>query len=81
VWESPADDERAKRWVREVRAAVMPWASGDVYLNFIGREGQERVVAGFGEQAYERLSRVKARYDPDNVFHLNHNVKPAVALV
>ncbi|MFF5898447.1 FAD-binding oxidoreductase [Streptomyces argenteolus] len=81
VWESAADDERAMRWVREVRAAVMPWASGDVYLNFIGREGQERVVAGYGEQAYERLSRVKARYDPGNVFHLNHNVKPAVALV
>jgi FAD/FMN-containing dehydrogenase len=64
--------------VREVRAALLPWASGAVYLNFIGREGQERVVAGFGEHAYERLSRVKARYDPDNVFHLNHNVKPAV---
>jgi FAD/FMN-containing dehydrogenase len=81
AWEREADDERAKRWVREVRAAVMPWASGRVNLNFIGREGQERVVAGLGERAYERLSRVKARYDPDNVFHLNHNVKPAVALV
>ncbi|MCX5413500.1 FAD-binding oxidoreductase [Streptomyces sp. NBC_00059] len=81
VWEDAADDERVKEWVRGVRSAAMPWASGDVYLNFIGREGQERVVSGFGEQAYERLSRVKARYDPDNVFHLNHNIRPAVALV
>ncbi|MGW0790893.1 FAD-binding oxidoreductase [Streptomyces sp. NPDC002911] len=81
VWESESDDEQVRQWVREVRSAMMPWANGAVYLNFIGREGQERVVAGFGERAYERLSRVKARYDPDNLFHLNHNVKPAVAMV
>ncbi|MBM7442061.1 FAD-binding oxidoreductase [Streptomyces sp. HB132] len=81
VWESEADDERVRQWVRGVRSAMMPWANGAVYLNFIGREGQERVMAGFGEDAYERLSRVKARFDPDNVFHLNHNVKPAVAMV
>ncbi|MFJ3735015.1 FAD-binding oxidoreductase [[Kitasatospora] papulosa] len=81
VWEDEADDERVREWVRTVRAGMMPWANGAVYLNFIGREGQERVMAGFGEEAYERLARVKARYDPDNVFHLNHNVKPAVAMV
>ncbi|MEV2248183.1 FAD-binding oxidoreductase [Streptomyces sp. NPDC049970] len=81
AWESRSDDERVRGWVRGVRAAMMPWANGAVHLNFIGREGQERVVAGFGERAYERLSTVKARYDPDNVFHLNHNVRPAVALV
>ncbi|MFJ8887239.1 FAD-binding oxidoreductase [Streptomyces sp. NPDC102402] len=81
VWENETDDEQGRQWVRRVRGDLVPWASGAVYLNFIGREGQERVVAGFGEDAYERLSRVKARYDPDNVFHLNHNVKPAVAAV
>ncbi|WP_327120044.1 FAD-binding oxidoreductase [Streptomyces sp. NBC_01341] len=81
VWESEADDERARQWVRRVRGSMMPWAGGAVYLNFIGREGQERVVAGFGERAYERLAAVKAHYDPDNVFRLNHNVKPAVAVV
>ena len=36
-------------------------------------------MAGFGRENYERLARVKAEYDPDNVFHLNPNVKPAVA--
>ncbi|MEU0134386.1 FAD-binding oxidoreductase [Streptomyces sp. NPDC006296] len=81
IWENETDDERVRGWVRGVRDSMLPWANGAVYLNFIGREGQERVVAGFGERAYERLSRVKARYDPDNVFHLNHNVKPAVAVV
>jgi len=54
----------------------MPWASGSVYLNFIGDEGQQRVVAGFGAGNYERLLRIKQRYDPDNVFRLNHNIRP-----
>ncbi|MCX4822114.1 FAD-binding oxidoreductase [Streptomyces sp. NBC_01142] len=77
IWENPADDERGKQWVRDVRAKVQPWAGGAVYLNFIGQEGKERVVAGFGEGNYERLSVIKRRYDPDNVFHVNHNVRPA----
>lgn len=81
IWGTEAEDEPGKAWVREVRAAVRPWANGAVYLNFIGREGQERVVSGFGEENYERLAAVKARYDPENVFHLNHNVKPSVAVV
>ncbi len=76
LWEDPADDERARRWARAVREDVAPWATGDVYLNFIGDEGEERVAAGFGEH-YQRLARVKAEHDPDNVFHLNHNIKPA----
>jgi FAD/FMN-containing dehydrogenase len=77
VWEHPSDDERGKQWTRDVRAAVRPWASGDVYLNFIGDEGAERIVAGYGRENYARLAQVKRKYDPDNVFHLNQNIKPA----
>ncbi|AVZ72231.1 FAD-binding protein [Streptomyces lunaelactis] len=77
TWESPADDERGKKWVRDVRADVQPWSNGAVYLNFIGQEGDERVVAGVGGDNYARLAAVKAQYDPDNVFRLNHNIKPA----
>jgi FAD/FMN-containing dehydrogenase len=77
LWEDPADDERAKRWAREVRADLQPWASGAVYLNFVGDEGRDRVVAGFGRENYERLAKIKERYDPDNVFHLNHNITPS----
>lgn len=77
MWDDPADDERAKQWVRDVRSDMQPWSTGAVYLNFIGDEGEQRVVAGFGEGNYKRLAAVKAQYDPDNVFHRNHNIKPA----
>ncbi|MDQ0990090.1 FAD-binding oxidoreductase [Streptomyces sp. V3I7] len=76
IWEHPADDERAKAWVREVRAGVRPWSTGAVYLNFVGDEGPERVVAGLGAGNTLRLAKVKRRYDPDNVFRFNHNIPP-----
>jgi FAD/FMN-containing dehydrogenase len=77
LWENPADDERARRWAHAIREDLKPWSMGAVYLNFIGDEGEARVMAGFGRENYERLARVKAEFDPKNVFHLNHNIKPA----
>jgi FAD/FMN-containing dehydrogenase len=77
LWEDAADDERALAWGRGICADVRPWATGAVYLNFVGDEGQDRVRAGYGEANYERLAAVKAEYDPENVFHLHHNIKPA----
>ena len=76
VWSDPADDDRSRQWVRDVRTAMRPWATGDVYLNFIGDEGEDRLAAAYGPH-YQRLARVKAEHDPDNVFHINHNIKPA----
>ena len=80
VWESPSDDARGTQWVRDVRADMRPWSGGAVYLNFIGNEGSDRVVEGVGAENYARLAAVKAVYDPDNVFHLNHNIKPAAQM-
>jgi FAD/FMN-containing dehydrogenase len=77
IWEDPADDEACVRWVRDVRADVRPWSTGDVYLNFIGDEGADRVVAGLGAENTRRLADLKRRYDPDNVFRFNHNIRPA----
>jgi FAD/FMN-containing dehydrogenase len=76
LWEDPADDERARRWAHDIRADLLPWATGAVYLNFIGDEGRDRLVAGFGRENYDRLAAVKADYDPDNIFRLNHNIEP-----
>jgi FAD/FMN-containing dehydrogenase len=76
LWSDAADDARGRQWAKDVRAAVAPWATGAVYLNFIGEEGEDRVVAGFGAEAYRRLAAVKRAYDPENVFRHNHNIRP-----
>ncbi|MGW2720597.1 FAD-binding protein [Streptomyces sp. NPDC001492] len=77
IWEDPADDARCTQWVRDVRTDVRPWSTGATYLNFIGDEGPERVVAGLGAENTARLAALKRRYDPDNVFRFNHNIRPA----
>jgi FAD/FMN-containing dehydrogenase len=79
LWEDPDDDDRAKQWARNVCADLKPFATGGVYLNFIGDEGEDRVIAGYGRSNYQRLAAVKAEYDPDNVFKYNHNVRPRPA--
>ena len=77
LWADSSNDQRAKQWAHNLCADLRPWSSGAVYLNFIGDEGHDRVVAGFGANNYARLAAVKAKYDPYNVFHLNHNIRPS----
>lgn len=76
LWEDPADDEQAIEWTRAVCADVKPYATGATYLNFVGDEGEERIVSGYGRENYERLAAVKAEYDPADVFHLHHHIRP-----
>jgi FAD/FMN-containing dehydrogenase len=78
LWESADDDERHLAWGRGISADLKRFASGGVYLNFIGDEGHDRVRAAFGD-SYDRLAHIKAQYDPDNFFRLNQNIKPALA--
>jgi FAD/FMN-containing dehydrogenase len=68
------DQERA--WTRAFYAALEPQQTG-VYVNFLMDEGEDRVRQAYGPERYERLSAIKRRYDPDNVFRLNQNVRPA----
>lgn len=79
MWEDPAEDDRVISWVRDATAAMRPYSTGAVYLNFIGDEGMDRVIAGYGRENYARLAAVKLEYDPRNVFHLHHNIDPAAA--
>ncbi|MGW0598249.1 FAD-binding oxidoreductase [Streptomyces sp. NPDC002776] len=76
MWEDPADDERGIEWVHDARDGARPWSTGAVYLNFIGSEGPERVIAGVGATNYRHLEEIKRTYDPDNVFRFNHNIRP-----
>ena len=78
TWDDPADDEANIGWVRDFRKANAPFTTGGVYLNFIGDEGDERIKAAFGEAKYERLTQIKAEYDPANVFAGNQNIRPKV---
>jgi hypothetical protein len=74
-WEAPADDQRCIAWAREFFDKTAPFATGGVYVNFIS-EGEERVRAAYGPN-YDRLARLKRRYDPTNLFSVNQNVAPA----
>ena len=76
--ENAEDDERHIAWGRGISADMKRFASGGVYLNFIGDEGQDRVRDAFGD-SYDRLAQIKAQYDPDNFFRLNQNIKPGLA--
>lgn len=77
LWESPEDDDPVIGWAKAFRDDIARFASGGVYLNFIGDEGEDRVRAAFGEEKYGRLALVKAQYDHDNVFRGNQNIRPA----
>jgi len=77
VWEDPADDEANIAWAQAFRRDMAKHANGGVYLNFIGNEGQDRIRAAYGSANYDRLARIKAAYDPANVFRGNQNIEPA----
>jgi hypothetical protein len=77
LWPDPADDDANIVWTRELSAAMKPFTTGRVYVNFIGDEGQDRIVASFGREGYARLQALKDRYDPDNLFRSNQNIKPS----
>ena len=74
--------EADRAWVRSFWEALRPHASGSgSYVNFMAEYEEDRVRAAYGAAKYERLARIKAEYDPNNVFHLNTNIKPALAPV
>jgi hypothetical protein len=68
------DEERD--WVRVLWSALEPHHMDSVYVNFLMDEGEERVRAAYGGERYERLRALKAKYDPENLFSLNQNIRP-----
>jgi FAD/FMN-containing dehydrogenase len=75
LWEDPADDDQGIAWARGTCADLRPFSTGTVYLNFESAS-EDRIAQGFGAENLDRLAAVKAEFDPDNVFHLHHNIKP-----
>ena len=76
VWTDPARTDANIRWTRETHAALEPHLSTRRWLNYLGDDqGDDAIRAAYGPN-YERLREIKRRYDPGNVFHLNHNIAP-----
>jgi FAD/FMN-containing dehydrogenase len=73
----PANRDAIREWSTGYWEALHPHSMGGGYLNFMMDEGQDRVRTTYREN-YDRLTQVKAKFDPDNVFHVNHNITPAV---
>ena len=76
VWSDPATSGACISWVRNFWDAVRPHATGRVYVNFLGEEGQDRVRAAYGPAKYDRLRALKRKYDPTNFFRVNQNIVP-----
>ena len=72
---NPADMPAGIDWARAYWNALHPYSAGGSYVNFLMDEGEDRVQATYGEN-FERLVRLKNKYDPTNLFRLNQNIKP-----
>jgi FAD/FMN-containing dehydrogenase len=72
----PANAAAISQWARDYWEELHPTSAGGAYINFMMNEGQDRVKAAYRGN-YDRLAQVKQRYDPDNTFHVNQNIRPA----
>jgi FAD/FMN-containing dehydrogenase len=71
----PGNVDAIRTWSVDYMEALHPYSAGGAYVNMMMDEGQERVRASYRDN-YDRLARIKAAYDPDNVFHVNQNIQP-----
>ena len=74
-WRDQSADQQHIEWARRAFEATAPFASGTAYVNFMPGDEGERVQSAHGEN-YARLMEIKRRYDPKNLFRLNHNIVP-----
>lgn len=75
-WADPGDSEANIAWTRKTYQAMEPHMAQRVYVNYLGDDDPaSRVRAAYGPN-FERLQQIKARYDPENLFHLNQNIPP-----
>jgi hypothetical protein len=75
-WQKAEDRQKSWAWVEDFFTAMRPFSTGAVYVNGLENEGEERVRAAYGDK-YERLTRIKRKYDANNFFRVNQNIKPA----
>ncbi len=71
----PANKEKITKWTRDYYDALHPFSAGGAYVNFMMEEGEDRIKATYGEN-YDRLVAIKNKYDPENLFRVNQNIRP-----
>ena len=71
----PANRDAITNWARDYYDALHPYGAGGAYVNFMMEEGEDRIRATYGAN-YERLAAIKAKYDPENFFRVNQNIRP-----
>ncbi|HKR55748.1 MAG TPA: FAD-binding oxidoreductase [Gemmatimonadales bacterium] len=76
IWEETGDRASAVAWARGFTQDTEPLSEGRTYINLADTQTEERLVRAYGKEKYDKLARIKAKYDPDNVFRLNQNIKP-----
>jgi FAD/FMN-containing dehydrogenase len=74
-WQDRGKDSACIGWARDLFNATAPFATGNVYVNFLTNDEGDRVRAAYGRN-YDRLSKLKNKYDPRNLFRLNQNIRP-----
>jgi UDP-N-acetylenolpyruvoylglucosamine reductase len=72
----PANADKISTWCKDYWEALHPYSAGGAYVNFMMDEGQERVQATYRDN-YKRLVEIKSKYDPDNFFRVNQNIRPS----
>ena len=78
-WTDPATAESHTAWARGSSDAMRRFASGGVYVNYLGDEGEDRIRAAYGPEKHARLVALKRQYDPANLFRMNQNINPGTA--
>jgi FAD/FMN-containing dehydrogenase len=76
MWPDAADNARNTRWVKDYYAGLQPHSAAGGYVNFMAGDEQGRVRDSY-KGNYPRLVELKRKYDPQNLFHVNQNIKPA----
>jgi FAD/FMN-containing dehydrogenase len=76
TWPDPSQNEVNIRWVQDFYRALTPYSERGGYINTVSEDDADRVQANYGRN-YQRLARLKKKFDPENTFHLNPNIMPA----
>jgi len=75
-WEDSAKDDECIAWARMLYDRMKPYSTGSAYVNFMSEDEADAMPGAYGDNG-QKLKEIKGKYDPDNLFRLNHNILPS----